>query len=272
MYKVSLIFKYVSGGQVKGGLSLQRSGSWTESWYRDATLDQVISLTDDNAGLAVLRANLLPNTVSIIGWRIQSVDPKGGTQAFHKILPGVSGDKDIPQVALYISIAGAGVQNEKVFLMRGMPDTNVVLGEYFPDANGFRDALKKFITYLGTGWKFKGKSHTPPTFDIATIDNAGLVTTFANHGYVAGNKVRILRGHSLTLAPPLRGVVTVVAAPSATTFTTGRAGPGSTGGTVIADTIVYPTVDPNFTQPVEVVTRKVGRPTDSYVGRRRRRR
>lgn len=274
-YKVTFIFRYTSAKQASTPPH-QRTGGWTESWYRNDTFDKVNASVQANGGLAECRARILPNGVAIIGYRIQSVVPKGASQSFRKIWPGDANVlSDIPQMALYVLIGSGEEANERICLLRGFPDSNVKEGEYDQGQNnGMNQKINDFFACLGgtVPWRFQGKNRAPVPQNIVKIDATGVVTTVLNHGYAIGNYVRIRRGVSTLRGKPFRGRTQIIAPVTDKTFKIIQdAVPPSTGGDVIMDGQVFPAVEPALCYPVEVVTRKVGAPFDKYHGRARRR-
>src|SRR5262249_51358223 len=88
----------------------RRLGGFSESWYFQGNSPQDLyaaaGLTPLGINLAIpqlmpARAGFLPNGSSIVGARVQQLDPLGPSQSFAYLLQGLGGiAPDIPQMAL----------------------------------------------------------------------------------------------------------------------------------------------------------------------------
>lgn len=271
--RMTLIFALTTDPDDRGSASPHSAG-WTESFWREGT-----TTTDDQRirDLAQARARLLPLEASIIGFRLGFYTLSG-----NKILPsgtstgkfqyaGVSGaHTDLPQVALEMSGKTSGGANSSRFTMRGMPDEIMVNGEYQP-GTGFKGSVTRFITKLtGDAWQFLGRDIAQPAGRVLSIA-AGIMTLDADIGVAAGDYVRLLRVFDED-EKSIQGAYRVTAVAGGTTLTLAGFDPAvvvANSGLARKDLVkLFP-----FTtvQPSRAVVRKVGRPFESYRGRRSKR-
>lgn len=269
-YKYSMVFSYVSGGPT--GDWSRIPGGWSESFYWDAVLPE------SSSGLRRLlqaRASLLPQYVTMTGLRIQRVDPAGPAALRKLFLPGLNADEnaqDIPQVAAFFTVTGVGVSNVCRKRVASVPDICVKRGEWSPPAD-YRVTMRNFLRELH-GWKFRGRDLTAAKRLVATIAADGSYTLLEDM-VVAVNTTVSVNGTQNALKEPLSGKFKIDA------YTDSKHGKlrnwtfgATTLGTVTPYTPIYPTIiSKDLDQDlIDIVVRKIGRPSKRYVGRRSKRR
>lgn len=276
-WKMTLLFQALS----KAGdpnYPIHRIGGWSESWYSTISADTAKNrmlgggTVDANRASVLYRSRLLGTGASIVGWRLQQVDPVGGSQTGFLSIPGKSGfNQDIPQMGLLCRAPSIGKVNVKRFILRGIPDAVVEQGEYTPDSD-YKTDLANYFNDLQF-WCFRGRDLSQAAVKVFKITTAGIVTTEAPHGAAINDMVRVMRttdsGGELRSA---RKMVTAVG-PGTNSLTLDSWEFGATtGGTIRKDAIVYPAVDSANTAFSRIVTRRVGRPFTGYRGRQSSRR
>lgn len=254
---------------------VHRIAGWSESWYYPGTNIQACLAAAfgtggliPQLGLVPTRAGLLSLGSSVIGQRVQVVDPPGLAQSLNNVYPGnglfATG---YPSVALLSKVPGIGVRNIRRVLTRGLPSAVVTEGEYTPTAL-WNVALALYVQALA-GWQFRGRDLAQPIFNVLTISPAGLVQCQQNLPFATNQPIRILRTKDVT--GDLRGgrfiVSTTGPLSSQCTILNWPYG-ATTGGTVRADAVVYPAVDTANFAPGRTVVKKVGRPFYQFRGRR----
>ncbi len=278
VYKLTTLFNYLSGASTPN-LPTHRTGSFSESWYVTADSAQsVINLAANGpvAGVVGLwpgRAALLGLGSALIGYRLQSVSPFGPSQSGSINFPGQAGNlADVPQMALLLKTPGVGVNNIRRTRLKGVPDAQVIEGEFQPTA-AYSVALSNYLIGLAS-WAFRARDLSQPTIKIAAI-TVGTVTTVTCETAITLQVldfVRIMR--SKDSSGFLRGgrfqVLTI--GPGSNQFTIASWPYGGTvGGSVRKDGIVYPQVSAANSAVSRVVVAKVGRPFGGYRGRRSKR-
>ena len=255
----------------------RRLGGWSESWYWEGASIQdlyiymfggQIGVGEGIGGFCPARAALLPNGASMVGQRIQQVDPVGQSQSLSRNFPGTAAiAADVPQMALLCTIPGKNVKNIRRTILRGIPDARVVEGEFSP-SNAFVAAVNLFFDALNN-WRFRGVDLAQPNLPIITIDATGVIQMGAlSAGFAVNDLVKVLRSHSAA-NDPVGGVFMVESIPSATSIKVRNWTAGAcTGGTVRKHAFVYPIVDGDNCSIGRIVTKRVGRPFTQYRGRR----
>jgi len=133
----------------------QRQAGWSESWY--ATYGFNDRLVELFKRVMQKRALMLPASAAIVGSRYQEIngDTVGASTSRNIYYSGVTGsENDMPQIALKYLVGATGQTNKKILILRGIPDSQVVNGEFSP-SNTFRIATAAFLTEIGTGWCFR---------------------------------------------------------------------------------------------------------------------
>lgn len=247
----------------------KRIGGWSESWYFDGSYDTTLAALNGPGKLCELRAALLPIGGQIVGQRLQQITPTmGPTAPYAKIFPASSGyETDVPSMCLQINCPATDRVNTKRFLMRGLPDSMVVKGEYQPKPD-YKPALQAFISGLA-GWRFRGTDFTNDLIEIDTVSALGEVVTKTPHGIPPGATVKIKMVKQTLNDLSVGGTFVVGQSPTTTTFTV-FSWPylAGKGGKVRRYEVTYPAVSTTLSDVYRVTTRKVGRPSGQYVGRR----
>lgn len=249
--------------------TVRRLAGFSESWYNAGVLTPTLENTF--LLLAQRRAALLPSTGNITGFRYQATDglTSGKTVTRIRSIPGTAGNQtDVPQMALKFDIDANGTPNQRIWLMRGVPDAQITNGEYQPSAT-YRTNVNTFFTTLGASWLFRGQDLTLPTTPIFSISATGLITWLANPGYADGTILRVLRARNAS-GQSNGGRFRVDNVVANTGQLLGWTFGASTGGKSRVYSIIFPpipaTVDAALT--AQSVVKKVGRPFVLYRGRR----
>lgn len=285
VYKLTTLFTSTSAISTPNS-PIHRSGGWSETIYGNFTSIQTLLAEATRQGVPIAgagvvlgngyflaRAAMLGIGAGITGARIQQVDVPGPSQT---VFLSYSGDKavfqDIPQMALLIRSPGLGSNAVRRFTLRGIPDTQIIEGEYQP-ASWFTPLVSQFIASL-TAWSFRSKVGAGTPIKIITIGADGTVTAEANPAYSVAQMVRITKTRDSGGNLRSGRFQVVSSGPGATTFKLFNWTFGSTtGGTTRSDAAVtYPSIDVPNTTVSRVVTRRVGRPFVGYRGRRSKRR
>jgi hypothetical protein len=265
-FKYSMIFTYFSGINVAGAVPV-RLGGWSESYYAptNAPTTEAVWLN-----LIQARLGMCPLGTVVNKWRVQQVDPAGASilkkSAFSAGLQFLS---DVPQMALKVQFLMAGNNSAIIREFRGLPDSQVTVGEYTP-TNPFTGAATAFTNALVSGgWQTRRRLKSNPQFGILSVSAAGLVVMIEPFAGIApGNKVQLLRTVNPQTGRKFGYFATVESVVDASHFQI--AGPKvaiSNFGTMRLQGIDYaPFAGPQLAQ-AEAVVRKVGRPLRSYSGR-----
>lgn len=263
---------FLQVGTIQGNLSLSaisRLGGFTETWYHPsdfgANVEAAFTL------LAQKRAALLPTTGSIVGFRYQTTDGIVSGRSTTRLIsiPGLAGRQtDVPQMGIKMDMDAANGVNQRVWLMRGVPDSQITTGEFQPSA-AYRNDLANFLSGLGGTWAFRGQVLTNPPTEIDTITAAGVITWGANPGYANGSKIKVLRARNIA-GRGKGGVFRVNAVVANTGQLTGWTHGDCTGGKSRQYAVAFPLLPANSTPilTAEAVLKKVGRPSRQYRGRR----
>lgn len=274
--KIVIVMKVSVGGTTADA----RSAGFTESvWSSSDNLDTIKTLLAGDRGLLPLRADMLPASAAITGVRFY----KGGGgrgSTFRVRFPGGGGATDIAQMALQCNGLSSTTGQVRRWALHAIPDANVINGVFVP-LGGFGDKLNAYFTEL-THYGFYSKPVSEVGFHInsivaippvapATVPSA-LVTTIEVHNFIVGQTVTV---YSTALASGAKYTVTklvaTVAGPQQLTLPNWTAG-NTTGGIIGSPLKSFD----NFTREGlsygNITTRKVGRPFDSYRGRRSKRR
>ena len=282
VFKVTLLFQQLSKA-ADPNYPVHRVGGWSESWYiTAASLSSAIvtiklpSTQNLQGGGGTFgatdflgaRAALLASGASIVGVRLQQVNPPGPSQTLPINIAGAPGTmNDVPQMALLVRAPGIGVQNVRRFTLRGIPDQNVVEGEFVVGTN-YSVLLTNFFQSI-LGFQFRARDLSQPAFKILNVSPAGLTSTEANVSAIVGSICRVLK--SKDSGGRLRGGrFSTNAGLGGTNSITINNWPwgATTGGSIRLDGIVYPTVDVANISVSRIITRRVGRPFTGYRGRR----
>lgn len=274
--KFTMLFNYASNTSVPSATP-KRTAGWSESWYHDTNdigfaLDLARNGNFTFGPLLPTRASNLAAGCSIVGQRVQVINPRGPSQTFAFGYPGSAADpQDIPQVALLTKVPSIGSPNVRLNVLRGLRDGVVVEGEFKPSTADLV-SLANYFDALGA-WRFRGRDLTLPAYPIVFITSGGGVQLTVPHALAAGDMIRVM--HTMQSGGSQFGGVFKVEAvgPSSSQLSIMNwTGGATTGGTIRKEAIGYPLVDSNNVSISRIITRRVGRPFVGYRGRRSARR
>jgi hypothetical protein len=262
--KVTMVFTQSTN---KNNTTVQavRVGGWSESHYWP-NQDFAAAISAANV-LASMRAALLTPAAFITGLRFQQVAPVGPSQSLQTSIAGTSDvQADIPQMALQINIPGNGVRNISRIKLRGIPDARVVEGE-LSMTNAFQSSLGIFVSQLRL-FQFYGRDLSLPSYPLLNILADGTFFTEGNTILLAGDMVRVMRTvyHDGTF----RGGRFQIASMAGLKSGILRNWPGDPvkGGKIREDGNAFFTYASDSYSIGRISTKKVGRPSTGYVGRR----
>lgn len=252
-----------------------RTGGWTESLYGPSDVPAITALLKGPRTpssvfpLLQARANILNNAATIVGVRIyQSGAGKG--QLIPAQYRGVYGRGDQPSAALAILATSKTAGKSRRWDIRGVPDDQIKNGEWAPTTDMAHRMKEYFNSLAGLGWLMKSSLNEVAIFNITA---PGIITTRLVHGFGIGNIVTVKR--SVNTASGLRqgGEFKVTGTPDATTITiAGWVGGACKGGTVSQDTTSFQDFAGADLGVRKATNHKIGRPFDSYRGRKSRKR
>ena len=279
VFKCTALFQWTSAVSTPAA-PLHRVAGWSESVYLQAP-DQPTAIQEFvTGGLAIglswcqERAALLPLGGSIVGQRIQQVSPvPAAAQSLNNAFPSLLGlEGDSPQTTLLIRFPSQVTNNIRRYFLRAVPDPCVTEGEFTPTP-AFGLALAAWINGMN-GFAFQARDLSQAKQPVLSGTAAG-VFTLVNPpvGIAVGTMVRLLKVRDAN--GYLRGgrfqVTAVTSSPNVVTVA-GWPFPASTGGNMRVDATIYPFVLVSQTTVGRIVSKKVGRPSTGYRGRRSRRR
>jgi len=267
-WKLTMVFRYLSGNVGGGWLNL--TGGWTESVY----YGNITTATRNSFNtLCQRRAAMLPNFTTIRGQRFQQVDPTGSAQTASVNYPGQAAAEfaqDIPQMALLLRLRAAGVNNVRSMRLCALPDSQVSRGEWNPNFE-MRAATNAFLDELN-GWQFRGDDLTLPRVLVKSVTSAGVIEFASDLSLAIGDKVKLTNTID-AYGRPVSGIFNVLNATSLRVVTLGGWKAGACkDGSAKRYSVIYPVIQGALTSISRIVTRKVGRPSEGYRGRRSRRR
>jgi len=281
--KAVMLFKDSTG---PGGLEGVRVAGWSESvWFPSDSVTDCLAALKTGAGatpgLLPARAELLPSGASINGLKLyQGGAGRGNSQRV--LYPGSSGfATDVPNIALLCSSRSGSTGATRRWCVHAIPDSQVVNGNFVPSGpflfslSQYFQALSQFSFYTNPANPANSTivqivlipAVLPATVGtgLATVTNPAL---FAANQQVRISRIRDAAGQEYSMTATVLdvnvGAKTVTLANWSTVNTT--------GGTMTQIGKVPSSFDPANTLPIRIGTRKVGRPTDLYRGRRSRRR
>ncbi len=264
--KWTMIFNYSSGITPTNSAPV-RQGGWSESVY---TLTGGATLEAEFLALISARLSICPRGTSVTRYRIQEVDPAGPSTP-RKVQLSAPGTwlSDVPQMALKVSFGGgtAGGAFRREF--RGLPDVQVVTGEYQPTAPFVVSANAFFARLQGSSFRARRRDKTKKQFKVSSISAAGLVTMIdATEEIAAGSRVQILRTIDPATGRRKGYFATITNFVDDRHFTiSGEKVIESNFGTLRAAAIVTAAFSSPDLANAEAVVRKVGRPFRAYSGR-----
>lgn len=269
-FKFSFVFNYTSGNP-DVVVANRRQGGWTETLYwtsYDSSVQRALGR------LAIARAALLPRSASIIGLRVQQVDPSGPATSVPLILPGgyplTASNADIPQMALLMTVRADPQTNTRRFRLAAIPDDQVTFGEYDPTPN-YRALMTAFLRGL-SGWRFRGLDLTQPKKPLVTIADDGTYTTSQDIALAVGDRVKV---YSTVDHEGFKRDGTFLVT-TATSLRVGKLGGWTFGACTLGSmrklVPIYPVIIADNSSIQRTVVRKIGRPFGGYRGRASKRR
>ena len=197
--KVTFLFNHNRYNPNRTTYPQTRASGWSETWYSAYGFDATQLYTTIATWLEK-RLPLLGTGTSIVGWRVSETNPTGRTftQRVNREAPAAQ-SADNPEQALVGVFSNSEGKNRRQVVLRGLPDSRVVYGEY-ANSPDFDRAIRAFMTHCASDWRFKGKGHAVPAVKIASISDTALVTTQTPHGLVGSRYVQIYR----TVSPEKR--------------------------------------------------------------------
>lgn len=280
-FKITLIFEQPTGPGGGGTGTETRVAGWTESLWTAAStpagfLPQLYDAGAWGLGLCNSRALCLPAEGEIVGQRYAPFDVNlnriGKAQTANRVFPGQSYATDLPNMALNCSSPSGNSSNVRHFRIQDIPDNQITFGEYTPNF----DYNFNIVNYLNelAAWEFLGQDLTVPIYPVSQVDTAGNWTTIPAHGFLVGDKIQYRRILS-NLGQKLYSGTAIVTAigPAANQFKTawplGLAGSGGTVRKYVPK--LFPMLPTPSATWSRVVSRKVGRPSAGFRGRRSKR-
>jgi hypothetical protein len=279
-YKVVLIFQQTTTGDVSsipnGYTPIGRTGGWSESYYdANTSLPYVLArLKGPRPGgpspIAQARAQLLSSAGRLVMARIYEVGVGRG-QPYALGFAGASGAQDVPNIALLMATELTATPTVRRWTLRGIPDAQVVNGEFAPTSN-FGYALRVYTeSMLETSVRGRVPQVKRPVFNIS---NAGLVTLNGVANPWIPNAIVTIQ-NAVTTEGLRRGGQYMISAvgPALNQFTLqGWQWGACTDGFAFQQAYAWYPVGLNDTKAVRITTHKIGRPSVSFRGRKSKRR
>lgn len=269
--KVTMLFSQSSVKNTDDARALVRHYGWSESWYiiGSGPSNEVKATSRE---LARKRAQLLGDTASVIGIRIQQVSPLGPMQIIKESFPGVINTKvDSPQQSLLFYLTAPGKANRRQTIVRGVPDSRIEGGEY-RRLPAYDRRLREYFDYLTEKFLFKGASLDAASVKIHDITSGGIVTTDVAHGRANADAVQVFK--TKAAGNRLKGVKTRVnGVPASATTLQLRDWPhgASVGGRlrlIPEQEYFSPVLEEGLEVLGSVVSRDTGKPFNLSRGRR----
>jgi len=273
VYKNTVIFGLTTD-PLRRDIAASHAGGWTESVWSEFVIDF------GNAGTIQRlrsRAALLPNQASIQGFRVQTYTISG-----NRLLPGQStsgrlqlegalGDCDLPQCSLELGIVGLTPPMSTRYVIRAIPDEYIAKGEFWAPNPGILNLINLFsagwLQGQGTGWV--GRDLTLAPVRIINVLAGNLTTDAAIPGFANNDFIRFSRAYDVDGTPVTgawRATLNVNGTYTLQNFDADTIIDNS--GTVRKDALRF-TGYGNYTIGRALV-RKIGRPSQTYRGRRSR--
>lgn len=265
-FKYTMIFDYFSGIDATNTVPI-RIGGWTESYYAAAADDATHTAF---RSLIQVRLGICPRGTSISKYRVQQVDPTlASTLKKVSFAAPLTWLSDVPQMALKVKFDQSPATGAMLREFRGLPDSQVVTGEYTP-SNPFTLALFIFTGALSGGlFKCRRRDRSLPKSSILSISAAGVVVMIDPVvGVAVGSQIQVIR----TVNPMTGRKHGYFAKVSAVTddshfVISGPKVVASGFGEMRMSGIFYQQFLLPDSSNAQAVVRKVGRPLRSYSGR-----
>jgi len=271
--RISLILQATTA-PTDGTAAIPHTGGWTEGFWQ---LGDIASDDPKIVRLATKRAILLPIEAAIVGYRIglytivgNALMPRG-TSVGKQLFPGNGGySLNLPQDALELSGKTADGPNSSRFMLRALPDGMVTAGEYQPTST-----FKTAVTLMGQNlvadaWGWVGRNLTNSLANILAYDEDTDSWVFGpGFTAVTGDFVRLIdatangvniSGSYRVTAQPQGAASATLAGLSLTADTSNVSGKARTDSLrFLPFTVITPS---------RARVKKIGRPFESYRGRR----
>lgn len=268
---------FITQSTVGVGGGAVRLGGWSESFWQAGPFYNPFG---GGGNLPFYRAALLPNGASLVGARDQSYTIlgnkliPGGSAIYRGLVNGSSGLLcDVPQVGLQVGGSVVGGNNAARLILRGIPDSQTVSGEYNPSL-AYATAVQKYLTYIQTSVAFGmiGRDLSQVAQRVNNIAGAVLTTSAVIAGVVNNaSYIRFLHVKDDSNLP-VTGTYLVTAGAGTAALTLQGLNKTLTkpNGLARVDAISFYAFGALF--PVRAIVRKVGRPFVQYRGRASKRR
>lgn len=265
-YKWTMIFTYFSGLNATNTVPV-RLGGFTESYYSPA-FD--ITTRDAFDALIVARLGICPLGMVVNKIRVQQVDPTRSAILYKRSFaaPG-TWLSDVPQMALKVQFQPGIVAGAFLREFRGLPDVQVMSGEYSP-TGPFTAAANAFLTQLATSvFTARRRDRSLTKYSILSIDATGnVVMTDPFAGIAVGQTVQVIRTVNPQTGRKFGFFAKVQAVTDPSHFQlVGPKVKASGFGQARLMGIVYGGFGSPQLDNAEAVVRKIGRPLKSYSGR-----
>lgn len=260
--KYTLLMNCRTGGDAVTAST--RYGGFSESYWNATDLPPSSPALQN---LLNKRAAMLPTTTTIVGYRQSDADRGFRTRVYRVNKPGLwtANDGDLPSMALQLQqSANTGAVLRPI--LRGLPDSLVVAGEYKPSI-AWDKALGEFMNSL-LGWYSRTREGAGGGIDILSITAEGVLTTAQDVvGAALGQMVTVTRP-SAAMRGRFGGNYKIAAFTNLRSFTLqGWEGGASTKGKVRALGFVNSLYGDFPYKAVQAINRKVGRPFFQFAGK-----
>lgn len=273
VYRLSNIFT-VTTTPADASAARSHSGSWSEEFWLNIDPSIYAAVIQD---VRVKRAALLPKQAAITGIRIATFSMDGnrllpiGSSTGHILINGnAARETDIPQLALSLSIRGAGGLNFSRPVLRCMPDDQFKFGEYQPDRT-YDVLVRNFVDAFGSSsvFGFVGRDKSQASVRVLAIVGGVLTTASAIVGFGNGDFIRLNRviGDD---GNPVKGTFSATSTAPGVYTLVGYDGPDVSrpSGTARRDRLAF--FNNNGGTIGRATVKKIGRPSEPYRGKRSR--
>lgn len=247
----------------------RRTGGWSENFY--LTKDTTTEALDTISEFVDLRCAMLPTTAKITALHAVNVSTPGPVGVREVDRGGFALTlTDIPQMALKVIARAAGGYHRTIEFVC-IPDARVVSGEYSPTPV-FSLALYRVTQFIkNNSFQMRCQDRTKPKYDLVSISSSGVFSLQSAATFDVLTKFKLLRVKD-QYGRAIKGNFVVSAKDSSTagTFANWPTGLTVTKGKIREVAIVYVEIT-DYKVPYKIGTRKVGKPSDLYVGRLSRR-
>lgn len=266
-YKWSMRIKYLSGSGAPG--SLNRAASMTESVYWTSNSEGARTAF---TRLAQARAGFLPNFCGVTGIRVQQVDPNGPGQLQRVFFPGQASPdfaQDDPRVSLLFAFP-TDLTNVRKYSAAMLPDDFVKRGE--PNLTAVDTALIRNFLLRLNGWLSRGEDLTKPKIAVKTIGADGTYELLSDLVMAPLSTVKVYNATKADGSTVSGQFIVASVTDSKHGVLRNWTAGACTLGSMRQIVIVYPVINTSGfdMNSITVGSRKVGAPSEKYVGRRRK--